>query len=60
MMKGAASIADIAVAAGVPDEEVRDFVNANLATGYAEAAAMSSRYRPVSSQDRRRRTLAST
>ena len=42
MMKGAASIADIAVAAGVPDEEVRDFVNANLATGYAMSASSNS------------------
>lgn len=42
MMKGAASIADIAVAAGVPDDEVRDFVNANLATGYAMSASSNS------------------
>ena len=41
MMKGAANIADIAAAAGVPEEEVRDFVNANLATGYAMSASSS-------------------
>lgn len=35
MMKSAANVADIAQAAGVPEEEVRDFINANLATGYA-------------------------
>lgn len=42
MMKGAANIAEIAVAAGVPEEEVRDFVNANLATGYAMSASSNS------------------
>jgi hypothetical protein len=36
MMKGPASVADTAVASGVPADEVADFINANLATGYAE------------------------
>lgn len=36
MMKGPASIAEVAEASGVAQEEVADFVNANLATGYAE------------------------
>lgn len=39
MMKSAAGIPEIAEAAGVPEEEVRGFVNANLATGYAASAA---------------------
>jgi hypothetical protein len=38
MMKGPATIAEVADASGVAQEEVADFVNANLATGYAEAA----------------------
>ena len=38
MMKGPANVAEIAEASGVGQEEVADFVNANLATGYAEAA----------------------
>jgi hypothetical protein len=36
MMKGPARLSDIAAASGVSHEEVADFVNANLATGYAE------------------------
>ena len=36
MMKGPATLADIAAASGVPVEDVADFVNANLATGAAE------------------------
>ena len=36
MMKGPATLAEVADASGVPQEEVADFVNANLATGYAE------------------------
>ena len=36
MMKGPASVAEVAEASGVPREDVCDFVNANLATGYAE------------------------
>ena len=36
MMKGPATLAETAAASGVPLEEVTDFVNANLATGYAE------------------------
>ena len=35
-MKGPASVAEVADASGVSREEVADFVNANLATGYAE------------------------
>lgn len=38
MMKAAASVAEIASASGVGREEVADFINANLATGYAEPA----------------------
>ena len=38
MMKGPASAADIAEASGVSAEEVNAFINANLATGYAEPA----------------------
>ena len=37
MMKGPASVAEVAEASGVAKEDVADFVNANLATGYAEA-----------------------
>ena len=37
MMKGPASVAEIAQASQVSAEEVADFVNANLATGFAEA-----------------------
>ena len=33
-----ATVAEIADASGVAREEVADFVNANLATGYAEPA----------------------
>ena len=36
MMKGPASVAEVAAASGVGQAEVADFVNANLATGYAE------------------------
>lgn len=36
MMKGPATLAETAAASGVPVEEVADFVNANLVTGYAE------------------------
>ena len=38
MMKGPASVAEVAEASGVAKEDVADFVNANLATGYAESA----------------------
>lgn len=37
MMKGPATLGEIAENSGVGVEEVADFVNANLATGYAEA-----------------------
>lgn len=36
MMKDPATLADVAEASGVPEDEVADFINANLATGYAE------------------------
>lgn len=36
MMKGPATVDEVAAASGVAREEVADFVNANLATGYAE------------------------
>jgi hypothetical protein len=36
MMKGPATIDDIAAASGVDRGEIADFINANLATGYAE------------------------
>lgn len=36
MMKGPATLDDVAAASGVPKGDVADFVNANLATGYAE------------------------
>ena len=36
MMKGPASVSEVAEASGVAREDVCDFVNANLATGYAE------------------------
>ena len=39
MMKGPAGVAEIAEASGVGSDEVADFINANLATGYAEVAA---------------------
>ena len=39
MMKGPATLEEIASSSGVPLPEVVDFVNANLATGYAEAVA---------------------
>ena len=47
MMKAPATVAEIADASGVAREEVADFVNANLATGYAEPAAMSAGEAPV-------------
>lgn len=37
MMKGPATLAQIAAGTGIPVQEVADFVNANLATGIAEA-----------------------
>jgi hypothetical protein len=37
MMKGPATVAEIAAASGVPEADVADFINANLATGFAEA-----------------------
>lgn len=39
MMKGPATLDEIVVASGLPAEEVVRFVNANLATGYAEPLA---------------------
>lgn len=39
MMKGPATLDDIIAASGLPAEEVVRFVNANLATGYAEPFA---------------------
>lgn len=36
MMKGPATVAEVAQAAGVPEGDVADFVNASLATGFAE------------------------
>ncbi len=36
MMKGPATLADIAAASGIPLEDVADFVNASLATGFAD------------------------
>lgn len=39
MMKGPATVAEIALASGVPEADVADFVNANLATGFAEPVA---------------------
>lgn len=36
MMKGPTTLPDLAEASGTPIEEVTDFVNANLATGFAE------------------------
>ncbi len=36
MMKGPATLAEIAEASGIPREDVADFINANLATGFAE------------------------
>ena len=36
MMKGPATMAEVAEASGVPQDEVADFISANLATGYAE------------------------
>ena len=39
MMKGPASVSEVADASGVTKEDVADFVNANLATGYAQSMA---------------------
>ncbi len=39
MMKGPASLDEVATASGVPFEDVVDFVNANLATGFAEVVS---------------------
>jgi len=36
MMKGPATLAEIAEASGVPEPDVTDFVNASLATGFAD------------------------
>lgn len=36
MMKGPATLDEVTAACGVPVDEVADFINANLATGYAE------------------------
>lgn len=36
MMKGPATVTEVAQAAGVPEGDVADFVNASLATGFAE------------------------
>ncbi|MEJ7745995.1 MAG: hypothetical protein WKF61_04425 [Luteimonas sp.] len=36
MMKGPATIGEIAAGSGLPPSEVADFISANLATGYAE------------------------
>lgn len=36
MMKGPATLEEVTAACGVPVAEVADFINANLATGYAE------------------------
>ncbi len=36
MMKGPATLPEIAQASGVPEPDVADFINANLATGFAE------------------------
>lgn len=38
MMKGPQTIAEIAAGSGSPAEDVADFINANLATGFAEPA----------------------
>jgi hypothetical protein len=36
MMKGPATVAEVAASSGVPAQDVADFINANLRTGYAE------------------------
>jgi hypothetical protein len=36
MMKGPATVAEIAEASGIPEGDVADYINANLTTGYAE------------------------
>jgi hypothetical protein len=38
MMKGPQTVAEIAAASGSPEADVADFINANLATGFAEPA----------------------
>jgi hypothetical protein len=39
MMKGPATLEEITAASGVPQEDVVDFVNANLSTGFAEVVS---------------------
>ncbi|MFC3717105.1 hypothetical protein ACFONC_13170 [Luteimonas soli] len=39
MMKGPATLAEIAAASGMPEADVADFVNASLATGFADLVA---------------------
>jgi ActR/RegA family two-component response regulator len=46
MMKAPATVTDIAEASGVGADEVADFINANLATGYAELATAVEATRP--------------
>lgn len=48
MMKGPAGVGEIAEASGVSQEEVIDFINANLATGYAEGASTAAPTPPAS------------
>lgn len=50
MMKGPATIAEIAEASGVATQDVADFVNANLATGYAQSAGGLSSFNDPASQ----------
>lgn len=50
MMKGPADADAIAAAAGVPPAEVVDFINANLATGYAEPAPTASPPEPAAAK----------
>ncbi len=38
MMKGPSTVAEVAAASGVPVEDVIDFLNANLTTGFADVA----------------------
>ena len=35
MMKGPATVAEIATASGMPEEDIADFINANVVTGFA-------------------------
>lgn len=39
MMKGPSTLTEIAAASGVPEADIADFINANLATGFAEAVS---------------------